>query len=177
MSFNSPPDDSSDAETTDHVPSASDVSPKGAPPQPTNGPSTGLQPPATQWIDFWMPTSGYRNNAGEHLVLVRLTVVDGRFAITAPAVYPRGSLGTASDHSSDGAGGAATLQLVRPNGNDRPQIDLVIAADGEVTAVLQMDSLGSWCRDRQAIVPVITEFVIGIDMLDFAIDHIRLWRS
>jgi len=35
--------------------STSPNAPKGNPSRPPKGPSAGLQPPATEWFDFWRP--------------------------------------------------------------------------------------------------------------------------
>ena len=122
------------------------------------------------FIDFELPTGRYENASGEKRVRIRLTVVAGQLTITAPDVYPLGSLRRTSDPPPDDAG---NLRLVRIGDEGDPNLDLVMAADGTVTAALQMHTI-SQPYNRADIVHLAEEFAAGIDILDYVIDESRL---
>jgi hypothetical protein len=81
-----------------------------------------------------------------------------------------GSLRRTSDPPPDDAG---NLRLVRIGDEGDPNLDLVMAADGTVTAVLQMHTI-SQPYNRADIVHLAEEFAVGIDILDYVIDESRL---
>lgn len=122
------------------------------------------------WIDFTRPTVMYRDACGDNKVLVRLTVDGGRLSITSPDCYPRGSLVRTTDPPIDREG---TLRVARLGSDQEPQIDLLMAADGLVTAVMQMDTVP--CPfTRRAIVAITDLFVTGVDLLDVIVRRHRL---
>lgn len=131
---------------------------------------TGADAPA--WIEFQVPTRAYTNAAGVHAVLVRLTVAGGRLAITAPGVYPHNSLVRTTKPPPDRHG---NLRVLRLGDDDTSQMDLMMAADGEVTAVLLMETILQ-PFNRQDIVVIAEQFAAGIDLLDFAVRKSRLLR-
>lgn len=122
------------------------------------------------WIDFELPTRRYRNLSGRHRARIRLIVTCGRLSITAPDFYAPSSLKRTSKPPPDAAG---NLRVVRLGGEGDSQIDLVMAADGTVTAVLVMETL---LRpfNRADIVQIAEEFAVGLDLLDFAVRKERL---
>jgi len=122
------------------------------------------------FIDFELPTDRYENASGENRVRIRLTVAAGQLTITAPDVYPSGSLRRTSDPPPDAAG---NLRLVRIGDQGDPNLDLVMAADGTMTAVLQMHTISQPYK-RADIVHLAKELAVGIDILDYVIDESRL---
>jgi len=122
------------------------------------------------FVEFELATDRYRNASGQNRVRIRLTVVAGQLTITAPDVYPPGSLRRTSDPPPDAAG---NLRLVRIGDEGDPNLDLVMGADGTITAVLQMHTI-SQLSNRADIVPLATEFAVGIDIVDYVIDESRL---
>ena len=134
---------------------------------------TGIDADAPSWIQFQVPTRSYTNSHGAHTVTVRLTVAGGRLAITAPGVYPCNSLIRTSEPPPDREG---NLRVVRLGDNDTSQIDLMMAADGEVTAVLRMETILQ-PFNRQDIVVIAEQFAGGIDLLDFAVRKSRLLKA
>lgn len=121
--------------------------------------------PARGWIEFTRPTNKYRDQNGNHKVLVRLTVDDGRLSITAPHVYPRNSLIRTTNPPPDRDG---NLRVVRLGEEGLTQIDLMMATDGLVTATLRMETLLRPFT-RHDIVQIAHLFVEGIDLLDFVV--------
>ena len=120
---------------------------------------------AACWIDFTRPTQVYRNPTGHHEVTVRLTVNDGCLAMTAPGIYPPGSLLETTDPPREPGG---DLRVLRLGDDDQTQIDLIMAADGFVTALLRMETIHR-PFNRQDIVQIANEFAHGIDLLDFVV--------
>ena len=120
---------------------------------------------ARSWIEFICPTESYRDQSGDNEVLVRLTVDDGRLSVTAPHVYPRNSLIRTSDPPPDRDG---NLRVVRLGEDGLTQIDLMMAADGVVTASLRMETILRPFT-RRDIVQIAHLFVEGIDLLDFVV--------
>jgi hypothetical protein len=120
---------------------------------------------AIGWIELTRPTETYRDPCGDRTVRIRLTVEDGRLAVTAPDCYARGSLMRTTAPPADRHG---NLRLVRLGDDDLTQIDLIMAADGEITASLRMDTLLRPFT-RHDIVQITDEFALGIDLLDFAV--------
>lgn len=122
------------------------------------------------WIDFELPTRRYTDPAGRNRVRIRLTVTRGRLAITAPDFYPPGSLRRTTKPPPDAAG---NLRIVQLGDDGTSKIDLMMAADGMVTAVLLMETL---LRpfNRADVVQIAEEFTTGIDYLDFAVHKERL---
>lgn len=125
---------------------------------------------ARGWIDFTRPTRIYRNGRGERQVDVRLTVEDGRLSVTAPCVYARGSIKRTTDPPPDRDG---TLRVVRLGDEDQKQLDLTMASDGIVTAVLRMETIRR-PFNRHDIVKFVELFVEGIDLLDIVIRRLEL---
>ncbi len=125
---------------------------------------------AAAWIEFSRPTQLYRSPGGRHEVLIRLTVDSGRLAITAPGVYPPNSLRRTTIPPPDREG---NLRILRLGGDDESQIDLVMAADGTVTAELRMDTI---LRpfNRRDILQIADEFAGGIELVDYAVRKSRL---
>jgi hypothetical protein len=117
------------------------------------------------WIEFTRPTNAYRDRCGDYKVLIRLTVDDGRLAVTAPDVYPRDSLRRTSTPPPDRDG---NLRIVRLGEYGQPQIDLTIAADGAITAALRMETIQRPFTRRE-IVQIADLFAEGIDFLDFVV--------
>ena len=117
------------------------------------------------WIEFVRPTHSYRTPAGHHEVVVRLTVDEGRLSIMAPGVYLAGSLVRTNDPPPDRDG---TLRIMRLGDDDMTQIDLLMSADGFVTAALRMETI-RFPFNRGEIVQIAEEFACGIDLLDFAV--------
>jgi len=122
------------------------------------------------WIEFDLPTARYRNASRHHRLRVRLTVTDGRLAITAPDVYPRESLRRTSDPPPDAGG---NLRLVRIGDVDTTNLDLIMAADGKTTAVLVMDTIQR-PFNRADVVQIAEEFAVGVDFLDHVVRESRL---
>jgi hypothetical protein len=122
------------------------------------------------WIDFELPTRIYRNASGRNRIRIRLTVTCGRLTITAPDVYPPNSLRRTTKPPPDAAG---NLRVVRLGEEGESNLDLMIAADGTVTAVLLMETI---LRpfNRNDIVQIAQEFAVGVDYLDFAVRKQRL---
>jgi len=123
------------------------------------------------FIDFELPTAGYENASWQNRVRIRLTVVRGQLTITAPDVYPPDTLRRTSDPPPDAAG---NLRLVRIGDEGDPNLDLIMAADGTVTAVLQMATIPQ-PLNRADIVPLAQEFAVAIDILDFIVHESRLF--
>lgn len=121
--------------------------------------------PARGWIEFTRPTNEYRDQNGNHKVLVRLTVDDGRLSVTAPHVYPRNSLIRTTNPPPDRDG---NLRVARLGEEGLTQIDLWMAADGRVTASLRMETIFRPFTRRE-IVQIANLFVEGIDLLDFVV--------
>jgi len=121
--------------------------------------------PTRGWIDFTRPTNEYRDQNGNHKVLVRLTVDDGRLSVTAPHVYPRNSLIRTTNPPPDRDG---NLRVARLGEEGLTQIDLWMAADGRVTASLRMETIFRPFT-RCEIVQIANLFVEGIDLLDFVV--------
>ena len=121
--------------------------------------------PARGWIEFTRPTNKYRDQNGNHKVLVRLTVDDGRLSVTAPHIYPRNSLIRTTNPPPDRDG---NLRVVRLGEEGLTQIDLWMAADGRVTASLRMETIFRPFTRRE-IVQIAHLFVEGIDLLDFVV--------
>lgn len=134
---------------------------------------TGIDADAPSWIQFQIPTRGYANPHGAHTVTVRLTVAGGCLAITAPGLYPRNSLIRTTEPPPDREG---NLRVVRLGDHDTSQIDLIMAADGEVKAVLRMETILQ-PFNRQDIVVIAEQFAGGIDLLDFAVRKSRLLKA
>jgi hypothetical protein len=128
---------------------------------------------AACWIDFTRPTHTYRNPAGHHEVAIRLTVNDGCLTITAPGIYPPGSLLETTDPPREPGG---DLRVMRLGDHDQSQIDLIMAADGFVTAVMRMETLRR-PFSRRDIVQIANEFAHGIDLLDFAVREVGLLQK
>ena len=126
--------------------------------------------PARGWIEFTRPTNEYRDQNGNHKVLVRLTVDDGRLSVTAPHVYPRNSLIRTTNPPPDRDG---NLRVARLGEEGLTQIDLWMAADGRVTASLRMETIFR-AFTRREIVQIANLFVEGIDLLDFVVRQNRL---
>lgn len=122
------------------------------------------------FIEFELATGRYENASWQNRVRIRLTVVRGQLTITAPDVYPPGTLRRTSDPPPDAAG---NLRLVRIGDEGDPNLDLIMAADGTVTAVLQMATIPQ-PLNRADIVPLAQEFAVGIDILDFVVHESRL---
>lgn len=120
---------------------------------------------ARSWIEFIFPTESYRDQSGDNELLIRLTVDDGRLSVTAPHVYPRNSLIRTSDPPPDRDG---NLRVVRLGEEGLTQIDLIMAADGVVTASLRMETILRPFTRRE-IVPIVHLFVEGVDLLDFVV--------
>lgn len=130
-------------------------------------------PEASGYIDFQLPTRVYTNAAGEHAVKIRLTVVGGRLSITAPGLYPPYSLIRTTKPPPDRDG---NLRVARMGDFDTGQIDLMMAADGMVTAVLLMETIRQ-SFTRQDIVALAEHFADGVDVLDFVARKARLFRT
>jgi hypothetical protein len=122
------------------------------------------------WIDFIRPTAMYRDTSGDHKVLVRLTVDGGRLSITSPDCYRRGSLVRTTDPPIDHEG---TLRIARLGAGGEPQIDLLMAADGLVTAMLRLETIPRPIT-RRDIVSISDLFVTGVDLLDLVVRRHRL---
>jgi len=120
---------------------------------------------ARSWIEFICPTESYRDQSGDNELLVRLTVDDGRLSVTAPHVYPRNSLIRTTDPPPDRDG---NLRVMRLGEEGLTQIDLMMAADGAVTASLRMETILRPFTRRE-IMPIVQLFVEGIDLLDFVV--------
>jgi hypothetical protein len=118
---------------------------------------------ARSWIEFIRPTESYRDRSGDQKVLVRLTVDDGRLSVTAPHVYPRNSLIRTTNPPPDRDGNRRVMRLGEEG---LTQIDLMMAADGLVTASLRMETILRPFTRRE-IVQIAHLFVEGIDLLDF----------
>jgi hypothetical protein len=124
-------------------------------------------------IEFTLPTRIYRDVDGNPAVRVRLTVNDGRLVITAPGVYARGSLIGTTDPPPDRE---KRFQVLRLGDKGQMQIDLVMAANGAVTAVLRMETI---LRpfNRNDIVQIAEQFAGGIDLVELMIRESRLRRE
>lgn len=122
------------------------------------------------WIEFDLPTARYRNPSRHKRVRIRLSVIDGRLTITAPDVYAPGSLRKTSDPPP---GPMGDLRLVRLGDEGDTNLDLMMAADGTITAVLLMDTIQQ-PFNRADIVQLAKEFSLGIDYLDFVVHQCRL---
>jgi len=122
------------------------------------------------WIDFELPTRRYKNASGRNRVRIRLAVTGGRLSITAPDVYPPHSLRRTTEPPPDTAG---NLRVVRLGEEGVSNLDLIVAADGTVTAALVMDTL---LRpfNRNDVVQIAEEFAVGLDLLDFVVREERL---
>lgn len=119
------------------------------------------------WIDFELPTQRYKNAASRNQLSIRLTVSHGRLALTAPHLYPPRSLKRTEKTPVDAAG---NLQIVRLGDDGDSQLDLLMAADGTVTATLRMETLRR-PFNRADIVQIAQEFAVGIDLLDFVVSE------
>ena len=135
-----------------------------------NGPGPGADGDRHGWIEFDLPTARYRNPARHRRVRIRLSVIDGRLTIAAPDVYAAGSLRETSDPPPDSAG---NLRLIRLGDEGDTNLDLMMAADGTITAVLLMDTIQQ-PFNRADIVQLAKEFSLGIDYLDFVVHQCRL---
>ena len=122
------------------------------------------------WIEFALPTARYRNPSRHKRVRIRLSVIDGRLTITAPDVYAAGSLRKTSDPPP---GPMGDLRLVRLGDEGDTNLDLIMAADGTITAVLLMDTIQQ-PFNRADIVQLAKEFSLGIDYLDFVVQQCEL---
>jgi hypothetical protein len=118
-------------------------------------------------IEFSLPTRVYRNPAGAAQVLVRLTVDDGRLGITAPGVYPRGSIKRTTDPPPDRDG---HLRVLRLGDDDCTQMDLFIMADGTITAFLRLETV-QHPFNRADILTLAEQFAGGIDLLEFVVQR------
>jgi hypothetical protein len=136
----------------------------------TDAQPNNLSDDGAGWIEFRLPTKKYRNPSRARSVRIRLTVIGGRLSITAPEVYAVGSLRKTSDPPPAADG---TLRLVRLGDEGDTNLDLVMAADGTTTAVLQMATLRR-SFNRADIVQIAEEFAMGIDFLDIAVRKSRL---
>jgi hypothetical protein len=125
------------------------------------------------WIEFWLSTRLYRNTAGGSEVLVRLSVADGCLGITAPGLYPRGSLNRTTTPPPDRDG---NLRVLRLGDDDCTQMDLFIMADETITAVLRLETLQR-LFNRADILKLAEEFAAGIDLLEFVVQMSGLRRS
>jgi hypothetical protein len=122
------------------------------------------------WIEFDLPTDRYQNPSRHKRVRIRLSVIDGRLAITAPDVYAAGSLRKTSDPPP---GPMGDLRLVRLGDEGDTNLDLIMAADGTTTAVLLMETIQQ-PFNRADIVHLAREFALGIDYLDFVVEQCEL---
>jgi len=122
------------------------------------------------WIEFDLPTARYTNASQHRRLRVRLTITDGRLAISAPEVYPRESLRRTSDPPPEAAG---NLRLVRIGDVGDTNLDLMIAADGTTTAVLVMQTIQR-PFNRADVVQIAEEFAAGVDFLDHVVRESRL---
>jgi len=118
------------------------------------------------WIEFSLPTRFYRNARGEGEALVRLTVEDGQLAMTAPELYPRGSIRRSAKTPSDQHG---NLRVVRLGDDDCLQLDLMIMTDSEVVAVMRLETVRRPLK-RGSIVDIACDFIEGIDLLDCVVE-------
>lgn len=132
-----------------------------------DAPSAEANESGPGWIDFTRPTVMYRDRCGDRKVLVRLTVVDGHLSVTSPDCYPRGGLERTTDPPIDRHG---TLRIARLGQDGELQIDLLMAANGRVTAAMQMDTVRQPLT-RRDIVALTDQFVTGIDLLDVIVRH------
>jgi hypothetical protein len=114
-------------------------------------------------IDFSVPTRIYRNPVAGNHVHVRLSVLDGQLRISAPAIYPTGCLPATTTPPPDPVTGSRCV--VRLGDEGCTQIDLVMARNGDIEAVLQMETIQR-PFNRRDIVQLAREFAIGIDLLD-----------
>lgn len=121
-------------------------------------------------IEFELPTERYMNASGLKRVRIRFTVTDGRLSITAPDVYPPNSVRRTTKPPPDAAG---NLRILRMGDEDVTNLDLVMAADGTVSAVLVMETI---LRpfNRNDVVQIAEEFTVGVDFLDFIVRAERL---
>lgn len=136
----------------------------------SDGSSTDGADEGNGWIDFELPTEIYTNASGRKRVRIRLTVNSGRLAITSPDFYPPGSLKRTTKPPPDAAG---NLRVVRLGSKGESNLDLFMAADGTVTAVLVMETI---LRpfNRADIVQLAEQFAVGLELLDFAVRKERL---
>lgn len=126
---------------------------------------SGMNDAAAGCIEFSLPTRLYRNTAGGSEVLVRLSVDDGRLGITAPALYPRGSIKRTTEPPPDRDG---HLRVLRMGDDDCTQLDLFIMADGTVTAVLRLETVHT-PFNRGDILALAQHFAGGIDLLEVVV--------
>lgn len=136
----------------------------------SDGSSAELGDEGNGCIEFELPTDRYKNVSGHRRVRIRLTVTSGRLSITAPDFYAPSSLKRTSKPPPDAAG---NLRVVRLGADGDPQIDLIMAADGTVTAALRMETLLQ-PFNRADIVHLAEDFAVGLDLLDFAVRKERL---
>lgn len=138
----------------------------------SDGPPSELGAAGNGCIEFDLPTSKYTNAVGHHRVRIRLTVTDGRLSITAPHVYPAHGLRRTTNPPPDAAG---NLRILRLGDEGVTNLDLIMAADGTVSANLLMETI---LRpfNRNDVVQIAEEFAVGVDYLDFIVraEHLLL---
>lgn len=122
------------------------------------------------FIEFELPTGRYENASGQNQVRIRLTVMAAQLTITAPDVYPPGSLRRTSDPPPDAAG---NLRLLRIGDEDQTNLDLIMASDSTIFAQIHLDTL-VLPFNRNDIPQIAREFALGIDFMDFAVRKCRL---
>jgi len=138
----------------------------------SDGPPSELGDEGNGCIEFELPTKKYTNASGHHRARIRLTVTHGRLSIAAPHVYPAHGLRRTTNPPPDAAG---NLRIIRLGDEGVTNLDLIMAADGTVSAHLLMETI---LRpfNRNDVVQIAEEFAVGLDYLDFIVraEHLLL---